>query len=220
MNPEKTGNDSKLKFDDKSLKFSDHPTFNFALAICWIAAVFAVLGTLFLWWTNNDTKAALKDKEAEKSSVVAEITSPTYADVEKRATGFKSAVSALTAAAKERYSMDVFLKTLYTKITNDSTITSISITQDGTINITGQTKSYRSVAELMVALDSWNALNKVDLTSVSMGTGDQSSSGATFSISAEINKKVDLTGTSATTSSTESATSSSLSSEGASETIQ
>lgn len=204
MNPEQTGDDSKLKFNDDAMKFSDHPSFNFGLAILWVAAIFSILGTLFLWWTNNDTKTSLKEKESQKSSIVSEMVSPTYTDVEKKASGFKSAVSALSAAAKERYSMDDFLKTFYTKITNDSTITSLSITQDGALNITGQTKSYRSVAELMVALSSWKVLSEVDLTSVSMATGDQAASGASFSISTKIDKTASLTGSTESTADTSS----------------
>ena len=211
MNPEREGADSKLKFNDDAIKFSDHPSFNFALAILWVAAIFSVLGTLFLWWTNNDTKTSLKEKESQKNSIVSEMVSPTYTDVEKKASSFKSAVSALSAAAEERYSMDQFLKTFYTKITNDATVTSISVTQDGSLNITGQTKSYRSVAELLVALSSWKVLKEIDLTSVSMATGDQAANGASFSISAKVDK---------TAGSTVESTSDNLSSGGTSEAVQ
>jgi len=195
MNPEKTGSMFKTNSPHPNnkdvIQFSDRPSFNFPVAIAWLVALFSILGTLFFWWVSRDSASMLEEKKTEKTNIIGEILSPTYVDVEKKASSFKSSVNALSDAAKDRYPTSQFLKDLYTKITKDVVITSLSVGADGSVSISGKTDSYRSVADLVVALKSWDTLTNVDLGAVSYEAPDKTKGGnpkAVFSITAKINK--------------------------------
>lgn len=191
MNPE-TGSNTKevdkKESRDEVIQYSDHPSFNFAIAIAWLVAVCAVLIVIFFWWLNRDTENSLLAKQKEKSSIIAEITSPGNIDIEKRAANFKSAVSALKEAEKEKFDMSKFMTDFYTKITNDVVVTSITVGGDGTVNLNGKTGSYRSVADLAMALKSWSALSAVDIGSVSLQEEKDGTVNVVFAVSAQVDK--------------------------------
>lgn len=169
--------------------FKDRPGFNFGLLILSFTALFAVLATLLLWWTNQDNKAQAEEQIKEKQAVISQITSPNYTLVEKKAQDFSASVSALSAAAKERYSMTEFLSNISGKLTRDVTINSLSVSSEGTVSITGTTKSYRSIADFAVALKSWDKLTGVDLKSFSLQVPEDGSRiVANFSATATIVK--------------------------------
>lgn len=169
--------------------FDDRPGFNFSLLILSLTTLFAVLATLLLWWTNQDNKAQAEEQTKEKQAIISQITSANYTSVEKKAQDFAASVSALSAAAKERYSMTEFLSNISGKLTKDVTINNLSVSSEGTVSITGTTKSYRSIADFAVALKSWDKLTEVDLKSFSLQIPEDGSRVvANFSATAKIVK--------------------------------
>lgn len=175
---------------DNMVKVANYPAFNFALAIAWMVALLSILATLYFWWLQKNVADELAEKEAKKNTIISQISSPSLLEVEKKANNFKSSVSVLSTAKKSRFLYTTFLPDLYTKITNDTKISSMMLTSDGgSLSLMGTTKNYRSTADLVMALKSWDKLKNVDLVSVSMTTPDEQTGGApeaSFSISATV----------------------------------
>lgn len=171
------------------LEVEDHSSFNFPVAISCLVALMAMLVTGLFWWINKDSQTLLKEKQSEQESIVQQITTSTYKDVEKKASDFKSSVNALSAAKKERYSMEKFLQNFYSKVTKDVQISSLSVSSEGSLSISGTTATYRSVADLLMALGDWETLGEVELGSVALAESESGTLEATFSINAIINKE-------------------------------
>ncbi|MFA4996176.1 MAG: PilN domain-containing protein [Patescibacteria group bacterium] len=166
-------------------QFKEHSTFNVPVALTWIVAVFSVVATLFFWWMNRNLSASLVEKNSEKDTVFQQISS--QGDIEKKATNFKSAVSQLKAAYSEKFSISTFNSDFNKKITNDVKLTNLAVTAEGNLSINGTTKSYRFVADLMVALKDWDTLTDVELLSAATDVSDGAAT-TSFSISAKIDK--------------------------------
>lgn len=179
----------KTAMDSDFSQFKEHSTFNMAMALTWMVAVFSIIATLFFWWINKNESDALADKTSEKDSLTQQITSPGSMDIEQKAQDFKSSVAQLKKAYADKYSYTQFLSDFNKKITNDAKLSNIAITSDGVLNINGTTKSYRSVADLMVALKSWDTLNSVELLSVANNTTEGGKVETIFAISAKIDKE-------------------------------
>ena len=129
---------------------------------------------------------SLKAKVSEKDSIRQQILS--QGDTEKKANEFKQSVNQLKAAYAGKYDFTLFTKEFYKKITNDVKLTNMAVSTDGTLSIAGKTKSYRFVADLMVAMKSWDTLTDVDLLSSAMNETEGGAVEAIFSISAKIDK--------------------------------
>lgn len=191
MNPEPSSNTNMMPNKspkDDMIEFSDHPSFNFGSALIWLSTICAVLITVFFWWQSRNVAEAVVSKQTEKSSIIADITSPGNVEVEKKAANFKAAVNALKEAKSEKYSNSQFLKDMGTKVTTDVSIESMTLSVDGVVNLNGKTGTYRSVADLMLALKSWDSLSGVDLSSVSMQEGTDKKIYVVFAISAKLDK--------------------------------
>jgi len=182
--------------EDDVIEFSEHGSFSLSLFLLWLTAVLCLLGTVFFWFLNQSANQQLDDANQEKNLVISEILSPTYANTEKDATSFKSAVEQLESAVASSYKYSEFLPLFYTKIDKDVTLSSFSIGSSGQLLLSGTTDSYRSAAEQSVALQEWQINDKeilkdVDLSSVSENvSGDEPI--VQFTISATINKSVGL----------------------------
>lgn len=181
------------KTQDTFAEFSDRESFNFGTAFLWFAASLSMLATVFFWWSNNNTSDLLAEKLAEKDGVVQDILSPTYKDVEKKASDFKSSVSQLKEASSKSNSKSEFIKTLYSKINNDISISSLSIPSDGSFSLAGSAQSYKSVGEQMVSLKSWNGLSNLELSSVSAEVSDGKIEKINFTLTAKTNRSSSLT---------------------------
>jgi len=166
-------------------QFKEHSTFNVPVVLTWTTAALSIVATLFFWWMNSNLSASLVEKNNEKDAIFQQISS--QGDTEKKANDFKSAVSQLKAAYSDKFSISTFNSDFNKKITNDVKLTNLAVTADGSLSISGTTKSYRFVADLMMALKSWDTLSNVELmsavTDVSEGT-----TATSFSISAKIDK--------------------------------
>lgn len=178
MNPKVT--------DNSFAQFKEHSAFNVPVFLTWTVAVFAIVATLFFWWMNRNLTDSLKVKVAEKDSIRQQILS--QGDTEKKANEFKQSVNQLKSAYAEKYDFTLFTTEFYKKLTNDVKLTNMAISADGTLSIAGKTKSYRSVADLMVAMKSWDTLTDVDLLSSAMNETEGGAVEAIFSISAKIDK--------------------------------
>lgn len=172
--------------DNSFAQFKEHSAFNVPVFLTWTVAVFAIVATLFFWWMNRNLTDSLKVKVAEKDSIRQQILS--QGDTEKKANEFKQSVNQLRAAYAEKYDFTLFTTEFYKKLTNDVKLTNMAISADGTLSIAGKTKSYRSVADLMVAMKSWDTLTDVDLLSSAMNETEGGAVEAIFSISAKIDK--------------------------------
>ena len=187
------------------MQFSDHASFNFPMALGWLVTLFAILATMFMWWMSRDTAVQVAEKQDEKSSIMSQIQSPSNVATEKKANDLLSTVQSLKEAKEAKFPMSQFLISLYTKVTNDAVIKSIAVTADGKLSLAGTTKSYRTIADLSLALKSWDNLTDVDITSASVDKKDNGAMEANFSITATIDKNKVLGKT--TTASTSTGTS-------------
>jgi hypothetical protein len=196
-----------------SFNMSERKGLSFALLLCWMTAFVAIAGSLFFWMLNNSVQAALSEKNDEKNSIIGEISSPTLAETEQKATSFKTAVNALSTVSKTRYPLDEFLTQFYAKIRQNIKVNNLIISEDGKLSIDGLTDSYRSVADQMLVLKDWkvndlNILSDVSLLSVSEGMNDKTKRlEVTYSISAKIIKTQSLTEKTDSTSTTGDSTS-------------
>lgn len=199
MNPgtQKTGS----KEDMEIIQFSNSSSFNLGYVFFSLAAVISIGATFFFWSANNNVSTALAEKKNEKDSIIADITSPTYKDVEKNAADFKAAVIELKQVSAEKYSISEFLPELYKHITKDVQVKNISVKNKTEVAFDGTTSSYRSVADLVVALRTWSVISDVTLNSASLNVGKDGKSEAVFSITAKIDPTKKLKEEPATTSS-------------------
>lgn len=175
---------------DSLIQLGEHSSFNFALAIAWFVAMLAVLATLYFWWLGKNAIDVVAEKQSKLDSIEQQIKAPAMVKAEKESSDFKSSVGVLSKAKKDRFSITEFLPNFYTKITNDVKISSLALSADGSLSIAGTTKSYRTTADLVMALKSWSSLTNVELSSVSMSAGGEKEGKleATFSISAKVVK--------------------------------
>ena len=184
--------------DQQFTEFSDRPGFNFTVAICWLAVIAAILATIFFWFMDKNSAGQLKAATSKKTDIVNQLKSPANTEVENKANDFKSSVNALSEAKNNSRKMSTFLQNFYTKITSDVILTSIAVSSDGSLGITGTTATYRSVADLMLALKSWDVLSSVELGAVSDQKDAKTGKVITsFSITAKVNQNSTTTSTSA-----------------------
>jgi len=172
--------------DSSFAQFKEHPSFNFPVALTWVAAVLSVTATLFFWWINRNLTDSLSEKTTERDNIKQQILN--QGDIEKKANDFKLSVEQLKIAYTEKYDFSAFTAELYKKITNDVTLESLAITADGSVSMSGNTKSYRSVADLMVALKSWDNLQDIELLSSAINETEDGGVITVFSLSAKIDK--------------------------------
>jgi len=198
----------KISEDAEIIKFSEKPGFDYSIFLVVGAAVIAVAGTALLWLGNKNTVNALAEKKTEKTSIVSQITSPTYAEVEQTASNLKSAVGALKDASSQRYSMSELLPEFYKYIPNDVKINSLSVDSQKLIRFGGVTKSYRSAADTVVALKSWPAAIGASLDSTSASKSDSGAVEVRFSVTVAVDTSKPLKEFTATASGINAASSS------------
>jgi Tfp pilus assembly protein PilN len=178
--------------ESEIVRFSEGSSFNVGMLLTWISLIVAVGATAVFWLADRNVKSALNEKKQEKDAIIVEISNSTYADVEKRASDFRVSVSSLKKAKQDRYSYQEFLSQFYKNITNDVQLKNLTISDTGDLSLDGTTTTYRTTADLVLALTSWQALSDVKLGSVSFAAEDGKPK-ASFSITAKINKTFSLT---------------------------
>jgi hypothetical protein len=159
-----------------------------------MTAFLSLAGMIFFWLINRSAEEALKSKNLEKSEIISQIGNSYLADVESKATMFKSAVAELTKVNKSRYLLSSFIIKFDNQIAQNVQLTNLGIGADGKIDIGGTTNSYRSVANQIMLFKDWkvngvNILRDVQLMSISQALNeDKNINEVTFLVSANLDK--------------------------------
>ncbi len=169
------------------VRFSEN-SFNYGVVLIYAAALLACFGTFFFWSVNRGQQTVLAEKRQEKDAVIAEMTSPTFKEVERKASAFKSAFTGLKAADSSRYSFVNFMPALFLHIDKDVQLKTISIDTEGELSLTGTTSSYRAAADQFLALKSWPSLSDVTLGAVTFSVDKEGNGSVPVVITAKIDK--------------------------------
>lgn len=142
-----------------------------------------VCGFLVYYKFHTDSLAA--DKSSSLDSFISTLESKNNSETEKKVNDINSAVRILSTEKKSKYLFKIFIDELKTKITNDIKLNNLSIDNQGTVVMDGESKSYRSVADLALALESSSKLSNIEITGLSLST-DEGNNQVNFSISANL----------------------------------
>ena len=163
--------------------------------------ILVILITGFFIFYKYRTDSEVKDKQQALTSVMDQINSSENKAITVKAQNLNSALGILTVASKSKYSFKTFIDALKTKITKDTKLNSISISDAGLVSMDGVTTNFRSVADLAVALGTSPKLKNVQIVGLTK-SDDETSSLVGFSMTAEIK---DWSAASSTDSSADSA---------------
>lgn len=181
--------DAAQKEESQSVvEFSDKKKINPAPILVWAGFVLSVLFLVYLLVAKSGLASTISDMEAEKSDITSQLESPSYADTESQVMAASEAIDTLSQVKDKEISKKALLDEIYAHITNDAKIVSVAISSDGNIAIDGATGSYRSVADLMLALKSYERISDLKLASVAVSDeeGVSNKEKVTFSISGQI----------------------------------
>ncbi|OGD63149.1 hypothetical protein A2215_01665 [Candidatus Berkelbacteria bacterium RIFOXYA2_FULL_43_10] len=177
------------------VEFSDKKKMNPAPILVWTGFALSVLFLVYLLVAKSGLSSTILDLETEKSEITSQLASPSYADTESQVMAASEAINTLAEVKDREISKKILLDEIYAHITNDVKIASIAVSSDGSIAIDGATGSYRSVADLMLALKSNERISDLKLASVAISDeeGVSSKEKVTFSISGRIDFAKDIT---------------------------
>jgi len=142
-----------------------------------------VCGFLVYYKFHTDSLAA--DKSSSLDSFISTLESKNNSETEKKVNDINSAIRILSTEKKSKYLFKIFIDELKKKITNDIKLNNLSIDSQGIVVMDGESKGYRSVADLALALESSSKLDNIEITGLSLST-DGESSQVNFSISANL----------------------------------
>jgi len=148
-----------------------------------IVLVILIVGFLVFYKYYTASQAA--DKKQALQNLQTEINSKKNKETQDRAAQVNSATQILSTASKSKYLFKAFVDELIKKITNDTKLNNLSIDSSGRVAMDGQSGSYRSVADLALALKSSNKLKNIQI----MGLTQSNESGTvvvSFSMAAQI----------------------------------
>ncbi|MDO8444406.1 MAG: hypothetical protein Q7S80_02800 [bacterium] len=174
---------------------SEHSDLNLPALLLWIGAVLALTAMISLWFLSHSAAQKLADKKSEKDATIAEISTPTYANVEAKATAFQAAVSQLKTASSGRYVFGDFLPLFYGRVNKNVVVTNLAVGSDGKLSFDGTTDSYKSAALQLASLQSWKINDKNVISNAQLlSESEDVSKGVVvkFAISANIDKTVSL----------------------------
>lgn len=156
--------------------------------LIWLSFIVILAVTGFFWLSDYSNVKAVNEKESEKNSIVSQLNSASNKKTEAEAINFQNAFTQLSTLVAGQVSKAVFLTELYTHITRDVKISSISLSEEGELGIDGATGSYRQTADLILGLKGYAKLSDISLKSVSISTeeGVPLNEKVAFSISAKV----------------------------------
>jgi len=160
--------------------------------------VFVLLISGFLVFYKYFTFSQAADKQRSFDSLLTEIGNKKNAEIEDKANQLNSAVKIISTASKSKYLFKSFIDEMTTKITNDTKLDNLAIDNFGHITIDGQSGSYRSVADLAVALGTSKKLENVQIAGLATAS-ESGTSIVSFSITADIKDWKDQASESAAT---------------------
>lgn len=142
-----------------------------------------VCGFLVYYKFHTDSLAA--DKSSSLDSFISTLESKNNSETEKKVNDINSAIRILSTEKKSKYLFKIFIDELKKKITNDIKLNNLSIDNQGIVVMDGESKSYRSVADLALALKSSSKLSDIEIAGLSLST-DEGNNQVNFSISANL----------------------------------
>lgn len=157
--------------------------------LVWLAFALVLIATGFFWLSDYSNVKAISEKESEKNAVLGQLNSADNKKIETEATNFKNSFQQLSTLVTKKVSKADFLNQLYTHLTRDVKITSISVSSENELGLDGATGSYRQVADLMLGMKGFDKLSEVSLKNVAVSTEDgvPSNQKIVFSITAKVN---------------------------------
>lgn len=157
--------------------------------LIYLGLFLAVAFTVFILMSERSVQAQLETAKDEQIGVREELNKPAYADVIGESKAFETAVNSLSVLSAKKMSKAEILTEFYKYITKDVRINGFSISDEGVLAIDGVTGSYRSVADFVVGLQSFERASDVTLISVSMNSGEDVSEKERFSfnVAAKLN---------------------------------
>lgn len=132
-----------------------------------ITIMLSILFVGFLLFYKFYTNSVATDKEKTLTNLLAEIESKKNQEIENKADSVNFALSTLSTASSSRYLFRAFIDDLIAKITNDTKLNNLSIDSEGRVTMDGESGSYRSVADLALALESSKKLKDVSISGMS-----------------------------------------------------
>ncbi|MEI7792051.1 MAG: hypothetical protein WCI57_01030 [Candidatus Berkelbacteria bacterium] len=176
-------------------QFQEKNKVNISLVLLWSAAAIAVLGTgLFFLLSSSAHQDVVeyqktlvaKDDEIEKGKKNAN---------EKEIVSIKAVVAQLKNAEANRFSMVDFLPLFFAHVDKNVTLNTLAVSSEGVISFTGNTDSFKSAAEQVMALKAWKikdteALSGVNLGAVSATRSEDGKVTVPIAINATFDKKL------------------------------
>lgn len=148
-----------------------------------VTIILLVLMTGFFVFYKYRLDSSANDKTQALNSVLDQLHSTNNKKIEDRASSVNSAIQIMTTASKTKYSFKAFMDELSKKMTNDTKLNSMAITESGLVSMDGQSNSFRSVADLALALKSSPKLTNIEISGLSRGTDVNT---VNFSMTAQI----------------------------------
>lgn len=150
-----------------------------------LTIIFTVLVAGFLVFYKFYTDSQAKDRLQTLENLQTEIYSKKNQEVEVKAKEVNSSITIISAATRSKYLFKSFIDELTQKITNDTKLNNLTINDSGKVTMDGESASYRSVADLSVALQSSSKIKNVEITGLSQSAAEGETI-VSFSITAEI----------------------------------
>lgn len=198
-------NEKFLENDTTPFSVDNKSKSSLSTTILWITFVLSLIATIFFYMQSTSLANSVVESEQTRDEIVTQLASPSYVQIEEKATAFKNAYSILSEINTTRLPKKELLTELYTYFTKDVAIRNIAISDDGTLTIDGNTASYRAVADFMVGLASYERISDLTLGTVAtLNTKDIPLNKAViFSLTSKIDLKKSNEATTPETSATD-----------------
>lgn len=134
----------------------------------WLTFVLVVVITTFFWLSDWGNVKSISEKENEKNQVVAQLSTESNKAAEEQALGFVTAFTELNNLTASNMPKSTLLAELYTHFTRDVKISSLGLTSEGALSISGATGSYRQVADFMLGVSGFDKVSDLSLTNVAL----------------------------------------------------
>jgi hypothetical protein len=157
----------------------------FSGSVMIITLILIIVITGFFVFYKFRTDSIAKDKEQYLLNILTELNVEENSAIEKKVANINSALEILTIASKSKYSFNDFIVELTKKITNDTKLNSLSISDSGVLTMDGVSSTYRNVADLAVSLESSEKLENVQISGLT-GNLEEQDNQVSFSMTADI----------------------------------
>jgi len=151
-----------------------------------LVIILSILVCGFFVYYKFHTDSVAADKQSTLESLISTIQSKNNIEIEKKVNDIDSAARILSAEKKSKYLFKLFIDELKIKITNDVKLNNLAIDSQGTVTMDGESKSYRAVADLALALESSSKIDNVEIAGLSLSADEDDGNQVTFSLTADL----------------------------------